>query len=130
MPKPGAQIALVLRDNVFWPKDIDPDTTPKRGPMRDLIVNNKFLELLAAVRGAGGYVTNSPAGPRTYAPKVFAHHPNHGDITEKEFERAIDRLLGMQIEYREEKLGRTWYRNLAPKDAPQPYSLRNLEIQP
>lgn len=95
--KPGAEIELVLRDNVFWPKDIDPESASRRGPMRNLMVEAKFLELMGKVKAAGRWVHDTPTVPSRYAPKVFARHPDRGDVSEKEFKKAMDRMMGRRI---------------------------------
>lgn len=86
---PGAEIPLVLREQVFWPKAIDPETAPQRGPMHDLAVEAKFLELMAKVKTSGRYVNDTPSQPQRYAPKVFGG----SGFTEREFEKAMNRLL-------------------------------------
>ena len=94
---PGEQIALVLEDGVFVPKNIDPASATRRGPMRDKAAEAKFLELMEKVKAAGDYVNNSPNTKAHYAPKVFARHSDRGDFTESEFENAMNRMFGKRI---------------------------------
>lgn len=115
---PGDEIPLVLKDDVFVPKNIVPGATPRTGPMRNKACDAKFRDLLDKVRADGRYVNDNKSTPRLYAPKVLARHEDHGDFTEKEFEKAMDRQLGKTIEYRDEKHAKKWHRTLAPKDAP------------
>ena len=118
---PGAEIPLILKNGVFMPKNIVPGATPRTGPLRKAAADAKFLELLGKVRDARGYVNDEPSTPRHYAPTVFASHPDHGDFTKQEFEKALNRLIGTgRIEYLEEKHGTGYHRNLAARNAPAP----------
>jgi RecA-family ATPase len=91
---PGAQIELVLRDDVFVPKAIDTETAAQRGPMRNQAAEAKFLELLGKVNASGRWVHDSPTAPSRYAPRVFSGHPDCGGFREREFQTAMERLLG------------------------------------
>jgi RecA-family ATPase len=68
----------------------------KRGPMRDLAADAKFLDLLTKVRRSGSYVNDSANHPSHYAPVVFAKHPDRGDFSKGEFDRAMRRLMAKE----------------------------------
>jgi RecA-family ATPase len=93
--KPGAQIELVIKNGAFYPAAVDPTEAQKRGPMREHIVQDLFLQLLAQIKEEGRYVSNASFHASYYAPRVFAPHPlnRKTKANKKEFERAMLELL-------------------------------------
>jgi RecA-family ATPase len=88
----GEELQLIFRNGGFAVEGLGIGGT-KRGTMRDLAANAKFLDLLEKVRRSGSYVNDGPTHPERYAPTVFAKRPDHGDFSKAEFERAMRRLL-------------------------------------
>ena len=93
--KPGETIPLIVRDGIFVPEAIDPETAKLRGPYRAQAVKTLFLELLAQLKKEGRYVNNTPTHPEFYAPRAFAPHPLNKKLgaNKKEFEKAMIELL-------------------------------------
>jgi RecA-family ATPase len=88
----GETIELILLNGGLAPAGLALHG-PKRGPLRDLAADAKFLDLLDKVRRTGAYVHDGPSTPARYAPAVFAGHPEHGDFSKAEFARAMRRLF-------------------------------------
>jgi RecA-family ATPase len=91
--RPGETIELVIRDGAFAITALDPTEAKKRGPLRDLEVDAKFLELIGKVKATGVWVNDTYTQPNRYAPTVFSRHPDRGTITKSEFENAMPRLM-------------------------------------
>jgi RecA-family ATPase len=90
---PGVEVELVFEGGAFSAVGINPATAPKRGQLRDLAADAKFLELLRKTRGQGRHVHDASNNPSRYAPNVFAADPEHGDFSKAEFKRAMDRAF-------------------------------------
>jgi len=92
--KPGLEIELIFENGGFKAAGVDPRAAPKRGQIRDLGADAKFLELLRKTRAQGRWVHDASNNPARYAPQVFAEDPDRGDFSKAEFKRAMTRAFG------------------------------------
>jgi RecA-family ATPase len=93
--KQGETVDLVIREGTFFVTAVGPEAAnrpPRSGPGRNDACDAKFLELLAAVKEQGSYVSESVNSGR-YAPKVFAARPDGKDYSLPEYKRAMGRLF-------------------------------------
>jgi RecA-family ATPase len=97
--KPGETIELIIKEGAFYPAALDPSQN-QRGPMRDLTVNAKLLEILAAIKHEGRYVNDSRTVPDRYLPQVFSKHRLNRttNFSKRDFEAAKERMMGERIQ--------------------------------
>lgn len=84
----GAEIALTWRDGVFVADEAE--TGVDRMARRSR-ADRVFLKLLGLLKEQGRQVNGS--GGQTYAPSVFASHPDSEGVTKAAFRDAMERLL-------------------------------------
>jgi RecA-family ATPase len=89
---PGKVLDLVCDHGVFTTGALDPEKAKARGPFAKQACREKFLELLRATIAIGKHVNDSRNHKGTFAPEVFANHPDGKPYRQDQYLRAMREL--------------------------------------
>jgi len=90
--KAGVTLDLICKNGVFTTAALDPEKAQARGVGARDACKAKFIELLRKATEMGKSVNDSGSHPSTYAPALFASHPDGKNFSKAQYVRALQEL--------------------------------------